>query len=444
MKEFNTANPNKMKVLDINTFGTRKGKRQLRTSISLPSQYSNYAICVEIMRDWFLSKFPHHFFNSVYVDGTHSFDEFRKFSHMDDRLKRSNPLLAIVPEIDLNHNRNWIDSTPEYPFFLRRALMENIFFKDERENKGLYLQLLGETISMNFLFKIRLDTYAEELDMIQYLKLKHKAGWSYTGYADLDVNVPKGIISQIAWDNNIKMNKDNTVVDPIEMLSYLNQYSVCPFLYKLRCSTGNKEFFIKVPDCSYLIMPELPSGDRGERHDHVMKNYIVEFPVNIEMTAPYCFTYYSQTRHDFIKPTNNIGRDKEYVCVEVFKKTDVPVVDEHGWRLLTDEPLRYEVDDEDLGTEVDIDFLEQFENTDLGAIIQFNIDTYIAPEICINFKIFNDGDECKWSMDWNTLKMHIHKELTANAIVIAIYTDNKYINDTSIYLKDLQNESSRH
>ena len=444
MKPYDNFDPKQLRKVDIHDFGSHKTYRKLRTSVSLPSQYSSYAICVEIMKEWFLDKFPHHFFNSIYVDGSHSFDEFRKFSDMDDRLKRSNPLLAIVPEIDTNYNRNFIDSSPEYPFALRRAYMENIIFSDERDNRGLHLQLQGKTISMNFLFKIRLDTYAEELDMIEYIKLKHKAGWSYSGIADLDVQVPRGIIQQIAWDNGIRMNEDGSIVDPIEMLSYLNQYSIVPFLYKLRCSTGNKEFFIKVPNCDYLIMPELPTGDKGERENQVMRNYILEFPVNIEMAAPYCYTYYSQSRHDYIKPIAAITNDKEYICVEKYKKTEVPILDEHNWHIITEEPIRYEVDDEDLGGEIDIDFKEQFENTDIGAVIQFNIDTYIKPEIFLNFKIYNDGEECEWSMDWDTLIMHVKRKLTNITVVIAIYVDNGYVNDTLIYLRDLKNETSRH
>ena len=41
----------------------------LRTSVMLPSQYNAYAVCVEFAKDWFLSKFPQKFFNSIYVDG---------------------------------------------------------------------------------------------------------------------------------------------------------------------------------------------------------------------------------------------------------------------------------------------------------------------------------------------------------------------------------------
>ena len=438
----NTKNLRRMTPEDIyNLRG--KTHRELRTAVTLPSQYSSYAVCLEFIKEWFLSKFPHRFFNSIYVEGSHSFDEFRKFSDINAQLKRANPLLAIIPTIDMAHNRDWIDSNPEFPFSLRRTKMEGTFFNDIRDNRGLHLQIQFKTISMRVVFKIRLDTKAETLDMMEYIKLVMRAGWSETQNLALDVNVPRNIIQQIAWDNDILMNEDGTIVDNTKMLEYLNQYSLIPFLYKLRCATGNNEYFIKVPNCVAHIKSELPEMDDGDRQDQLTTNYNIDFPLEVQMSAPYCYIYYSQKDRKFILNGPKVDQDEVVVCVSKHVMTEIPPIDEHNWKMITEEAIRYEIDEEDIGKEIDIDFKPEFENTDIGALIQWNIDTHLAPELFINFKIFNDGKELKYDMDWNTLIMHIKDKISNLTILIAVYTDQKYVNETLLYLRDSQNNPSR-
>ena len=84
------------------------------------------------------------------------------------------------------------------------------------------------------------------------------------------------------------------------LLEYLNSHSYIPFLYKLRCATGNKEFFLKVPNCTAHIKAEIPQMDDGERKDAINTNYNIDFQVEIEMTAPYCYTYFSQKSQPYL------------------------------------------------------------------------------------------------------------------------------------------------
>jgi hypothetical protein len=441
---FKVVDGTRLRPLTPNDFNKKYTDRVMLSSVTLPSQYSSYAVCVEFAKEWFLEKFPEHYFNSIYVEGSHSFDEFRKFSDINAQLKRANPLLAIIPNIDMTHNRQWIDVNPELPMMMRRTRMEGTFFDDIRDNRGLHLQIQFKTILMTFTFKIRVDTKAEELDMMEFIKLKHRAGMTESRELALDIHVPKQIISQIAWDNNIRMNEDGTPVDSAEMLKYLNAHSMIPFLYKLRCATGNNEYFIKVPDCMAHIKTELPNGDDGERQDMVSTNYNIDFAVEIEMTAPYCYTYYSQREQNWIRncaPTDNLN--KHYICVMQATKTEIPPEDEHHWKMITTQPIQYEVDEEDLNTEIDIDFKPQFNNTDVGGVIKYTLDMGINPYLFINFKIYNDAIECGYTMDWKTLTMHINRKITKQTTVIAIYCDNEYILNTITHLAELDTNTSR-
>lgn len=413
--------------------------RMLRTSVLLPSQYQAYSVCVEFAKEWFVERFAEHTFNSIYVDGTHSFDEFRKFSDIDSKLKHTNPLLAIVPTIDITRNRDWIDSTPEMPLLLKRSKMDGTFFNDDRDGRGLHLQLMFKTITMNFVFKMRLDTRAEQLDMLEYLKLAHRAGYTETRDLDLDIHVPYPIISQIAFDNNMTMDGMGHPLVPLDILSYLNSFSVLPFIYKLRCSTGNSEYFVKVPNCVAHIKSEIPSFDDGDRQDMVISNFTIDFPVEIEMTAPYCYTYYSQHEHQYFNSKPADPADAAIALVKAIR-TDFPSEDENHWPLET--KTEYEVDDEDLNKPLDICMYDFFRGSEIQQLIDYNIKAGLSPGLFLNFIFFNNGIRRDYTIDWKTLTCHIESGIVKNNTVIGVYYNMKYINETLIYMKELDQQNA--
>ena len=417
----------------------KKSRRVMRTSIAVPSQYQAYAVCVEFAKEWFLSKFPDKFFNSVYVEGTHSFDEFRKFSDLNQQMKRTNPLLAIIPTIDMAHNRQWIDSTPEFPLLLKRSRIEGTFFNDEP--KGLYIQLINKTVLMNFVFKMRVNTRAEQLDLMEFLKLNHRAGWSETRDIALDIHVPKDIILQVAFDNGFKITKNAEIEEPMKLLEYLNTHSYIPFMYKLRCATGNKEFFLRVPDCCAHLKMEIPTMDDGQRQDLITTNYNIDFAVEIEMTAPYCYTYFSQSTHKYIVPLPTKRSYDEQIAIMSAVKIDVPIMDCNGWDRFT--MTEYVSDEEDINKCIDIDFSEFFRGHELARFIEYTKAIAVSPFIFMNFIIFNGDFEVEYDMDWKTMICHLKEPITSCRTTIAIYCNRKYINETKVYLDELDKKSGR-
>lgn len=417
-----------------------KTPRLMRTSVILPSQQQAFAVCTEVILDWFLKKYPDSFFNSVYVDGTHSFDEFRKLSKINQQMRKTNPLLALVPNIDPSYNRDWIDSTPEIPMLLRRSRFEGIFLKDIRHGKGLHLQLIFKTIKMNFTFKMRLDTRGQQLDMMEYIKVKHRAGWSETFEKDMDIHVPKGIISQIAFDNGFDMYEGGNPKNTIEVLNYLNTHSLIPFMYKLRCTTGNDEYFIKVPNCTVHIKSELPTMDEGERINSITTNYNIEFPLEVEMTAPYCYTYFSEKEeHRYLKMGGLTSDTK--IAIMQSSLTIIPPEDRNHWALLT--ATEYGVDDCDLNKPLDINFKELFAGTEIGMVLDYTQKIAISPAVFLNFMMFNDSKLLKYTMDWGTMTAHIEDGIVVDRTIIGIYVDMKYVNDTIIFIKELDTKSDR-
>lgn len=432
------ANNHGLRPLNINDLVRKKSPKIMRSEVALPSQQQAYAVCVEFAKEWFLEKFKPNYFNSVYVNTTHSFDEFRKFSTINQQMKRTNPLLAIVPVIDMNHNRQWIDSQPEIPLLLRRSRIEGTFFDDNK--KGLHIQLIFKTILMNFTYKIRLDTRAEELDMVEFIKLKHRAGWTESRDISVDIHVPKSIILQIAFDNGFKITDNGEIEEPIKLLNYLNSHSYIPFVYKLRCATGNKEFFIKVPNCMAHIKAEMPSMDDGERQDAITTNYNIEFQIEIEMSAPYCYTYFSQDEQPYMINAPQFN-NYDKIAIMAASKTELPCLDQHKWDKFT--ITEYDVDEEDLNKPLDIDFSEFFKGSDLEKIINYTKAIAVSPSVFMNFIIYNDANQVQYTMDWQSMICHIDKPITNCRTIIGIYCDKKYINDTLLYITDADKKSAR-
>ena len=408
----------------------RKTPRFLRSSIMLPSQYNAYAVCTEFARDWFLDKFPPNTFNSIYMDGSKSFDQFRMFSKIDDQLKRTNPVLAIIPKIDLNHNRNFIDTNLELSGYLRRSRMEGQIFADKRPEKGLFLSIQFKTIIMTFTYRVRVDTKAQMLDMIEYVKYKHRAGLTENQYIPLDIHVPKQIISQMAFDNAIETDDFAGPKDPDKMLRYLNSYSMVPFLFKRRNATGNGEYFTRIENCGVHIRAEMPDGDEsGERQDSETMNFTFDFQIEIEMTAPYCYTYYSQHEQNIINSHNTV-KDTTGILLMRAVRGDLPESNENGWnRLIRTE---YVVDLEDLNDDIKINFSDLIQG-ELMDIINYTKSIYISPSLFMDFIIFNDTSYIDYTIDWDTNTLTIPKGRTHPGFIIGIYADLRYINETKIH-----------
>jgi hypothetical protein len=324
---------------------------------------------------------------------------------------------------------------------LRRSRFEGVFFNDIKHNKGLRLQLIFKSIKMNFVFKIRLDTRGQQLDMMEYIKVKHRAGWSETLTKDMDIHVPKSIISQIAFDNGFELLDGGNPKNPIEVLNYLNTHSLIPFMYKLRCTTGNNEYFIKVPNCTVHIKSEIPTMDDGERNNSLTSNYNIEFPLEVEMTAPYCYTYYSQKEeHAFITPGNSIVNDHTAAIMQA-SLTIVPTEDMNHWALLT--TTEYSVDEVDIGKPLDIDFKELFAGTEIGMVLDYTQRIAISPAVFLNFMMFNNSKPLKYTMDWGKMIAHIEEGIDVDRTIIGIYVDMRYVNDTIINIKELNKISDR-
>ena len=425
----------KMRKIDATRVLEEKNKlvmpRMLLTSVMLPSQYNAYSICVEYAKYWFLEKFPPNFFNSVYIDGSKTFDQFRAFSTINEQLKRTNPLLAITPSINMEYNRDFIDTNMSLGGHLRRTKMEGVFFSDYTNGRNCHLAIQFKTILMNFAYKMRLDTKAQQIDMYEFIRYKHRAGMTETDTISLEIHVPRKIISQIAFDNNLLKEDYSDIKDPDSMLKFLNSHSILPFIYKRRNATGTNEFFIRVENCVVHIKAEMPSADeQGDRVEHEQMNFTIDFNIEIEMTAPYNFTYYSELEQNIINSLDIVKDDTAIILMKANTK-ELPLANEKNWnRMLKTE---YLVEESDLKSQPIIINFEELLDGELRHIVDYTKSMILNPSLFLDFIILNNDRYVDYEIDWDKFEIKIKEKCLHCGFTIGMYIDMSYINNVKIH-----------
>lgn len=395
-----------------------KEKLNLRTSLVVPSTINAYSIGVQYMREWFLKKFPQDFFKSINIEGRHTFYDFRKLSR-EEMLKRLKPALSISPQLQFDYNRENID---DYPYgvemFSRTCNYKESFFKDEERN--LYLGFVSEMMIIDFTFKIKLSTRAQQVDLYKFLQLAMRVGYSQGEDVCMDYHIPYGTMLQIATDAGFEV-VDDKIKDITKFVNYLNKHSLIPIMYKLRTMTGNDEFFLRANDVyTWITCPEL-SQDDGDKEGMVNTSFIIEMRAQLKLPSPKFYVYFSQTKHVTIERRNQVDDVFGWYNVQ---KYDVPPTNKYGWNQLLTTEYFEEITDKPL----EIDFSDFFKDTDLGSIIEYNNQIAISSSVCIDFIIHNHGRDLEYTMDWETMIMKTNDVPLEDITYISIYVDMEYVN----------------
>ena len=73
------SDTNKFKPLK---FG-RVQKIKLLSSLCTPSYVHAYSLCIGYMKKWFLDHFPENYFKTIYIEGKHVIDEYKKYNNKE-------------------------------------------------------------------------------------------------------------------------------------------------------------------------------------------------------------------------------------------------------------------------------------------------------------------------------------------------------------------------
>lgn len=406
----------------------REPIKELRSSLSIPSSTNSYSIAIEYMKKWFLSKFNNGYFKTVHIEGKHVLDDFRTFDNTA-ALKKSKPSVAITPRIQFEYDRDNLDN---YLYgvnnYIRRSKLDSSFFKDHKRN--MYLGISLDQLEMEFNFRVRVSTRAQQIDLYKYMNMAFRIGATQEDFLDLDFHIPYNLILQVAEDAGFEI-VDNKIVKLLDFVSYMNEHSIIPVLYKYRTINGKTEFFLRFREV-YLHISCLDrlQADDGEREGMLNNNFIIEMNAVLKLPSPKLYSYYSTEEHNIL---NGINIEENVIGLANIKLPKIPDINEKGWQVfITTECL-----EEDLTKPLCIEFKELIENSDIEKVINHHKDILISPSIFIDFKLYNNGEEIEYEMDWTNFTMTTNKIMEEVLTNIVIYVDLKYVSEQIIQMNEM-------
>ena len=406
----------------------RNHQIRLNSDISVPSTVHGYSIGIEYMKNWFLDKFDKDFFKKVFIDGKSVFDDYRKLSKQE-LLTIEKPALSIRSVLDVDYNRDFVDMYPGglKNFARRTCTYDKAFFSDYENN--IYLGMHLRLMKINFTFKVRVKTRAQQIDVFEFMKIAFKNGSSHKERVDMDFHVPKEIIICIAKDNGFEVDNNGKVKDVIGFLKYLNAHSGLPFMYKLRTINGNNEFFIKA---SGLVMhincSEMMSLDDGEREGQLDNNFHIEMNCELRLPVPQFYAYY--TDH-----TVELEKKLKRELLGLYNLSDVyqvPELNDKKWEVLI--KTDWVNDEYYLDT---IEFEELLYRPDLQKLLNHTKNTGLSPSIFLDVHLYNNFKRIPIEIDWDNYAILVKSVLKDKQSKIAIYADRGYINEQLLVLEKM-------
>ena len=408
---------------------------KLYSSLMLPSYVHGYSVAIEYMYKWFTKRFSSDYFKGgVYIDAKNVLDEYKQL--YPTPIKRENPRARIACTVDTDFDREDIDvyiAPPE--LLLRRSKYNDSFFKDYERN--MYLGFASRAMRMNFNFKVRVNSRAKQLDLLNQMELYFRIGSTQFEYISVDFHIPKQLILYIAERAGFKVVAGE-VEDTLSFLQYMNQHSDLPVLFKIRAINQKAEYFIRLNDImAHIKTKDKLQKDDGERDGKLDFNFHVEMDAELTMLVPHFYALYDEedVRHKL--DTKYI--ENNMVPVYSINVVDPPKVNERGWAQAAITSYQGEVDDID----VDLSMIFSGDNV-LTRAVANSKKIGISPSKYIDIVVYSNIDVAKTypiRMDWNTYKAKfINGPLPREEIFqIAMYYDREYINDLDTTLGNYNN-----
>lgn len=404
---------------------------KLNKFISIPSTVHGYSVAIEFMRNWFLSYYPKDFFKTVHINGKHVLADYRHFNNRKTK-QVIKPAVAIVPALNPDYNRDTVDLIQGGLNMYTRnsSLLVDRFFNDVENN--LYIGIRVKQIEMPFNFKIRVQSRAQQLELLEFTRIACRIGSTQTHFVDLDVHVPYDIMMALAVDAGFELmedaNGDPHVKNVTTFLHYLNTHSCLPFTYKLRSINGHCEYFVRLNHCHcHIDCTDGISIDDGDRDGMLENNFHIEFQATLKFTVPQLFSYHSMVEHR-IQNRELEGSLGMYQIVSI----KPPEVNEKGWyQYITTQWI-------EKTRHIDtIDFNELIQSENLRKVINYNHSLGLSSAMFMDIKLYNGQKDIPITIDWKNNIIRVNEDVRELVSDIAIYADTNYINETIINIDNL-------
>ncbi len=414
--------------------GEYRAKR-LYSDLIVPSSIHGYSLAIEFMRQWFIrTGHFENFFKTIYVNGKHVLDDFRYFNR--DIVKKQKPMLAILPTIEYDHNRENVDLYVGDPsIFLRRSNFQQAFFKDRERQQ--YLGVQFKELKMRFGFRIRVATKAQQEDLRNVMELRYRIGATQSQYISADFHIPRNIMISIAESAGFEVDKNNMMIkDIMAFLAYFNSHSELPVMFKMREINQQYEFFMRVRSLHiHIVSSEKLDPDEGERDGQLETNFHLDTSFYMTMPVPHFYVYYAQ--EDLRGNTILHDECKDSIGLYTFNAFEIPEENELGWHQLILTSYLCEKE------EKYADLSELFTgSTSLHEVMDNCLKNFISPQSFIDVRAYRNSDNAcivHVKMDFESRKLLFLEDMDDEAINIVVYADRQYINETTISLNNYNN-----
>lgn len=403
----------------------------LYSNLIVPSYVHGYSLAIEYMKKWFLSKFNKDYFKYVHINGKHVLDDWKYFNNYN--IVREKPMLAIVPTVDFDNDREYRDSyLMDHTLLLKRSNFQQSFLKDYNTNTFIYLQM--RELKMEFTFKVRVNSRSEQLDLYHRMELWFKIGATQHEYIGADFHIPYDIMLNIACDNGFKI-KDNKIVDIYDFLTYLNAHSDIPFIFKMRAINQKPEFFIRVKDLyTHIATLDKLQMDDGERQGKLDTNFHIEMRCTLRIPIPHFYAYFNQEPITYTIGVNEYN--SKSIGIYTINSCEILPENERGWSQVAVTGYMTEVGEDHINLSPIL-----YNGGSLGKVIQYSLKQGINPDLFLDIRIYRGDVPNKListRMDYDNSTIYFPPEKISEDIDIVIYGDKEYINNTLMSIENYE------
>ena len=418
-----------VEIVNIDRF-----RPSLKCDLFIPSYVHSLSIATEFIYNYVLSKFPQDYFTTIHVSGKHPYEDFRRLQK-GDLIIRKNPSVALAYSIQYDFNDNNLDynllSTNKY---LKKSQWQRSFFKCP--SRGIYVGIDFEAMMINYNFRFRVDTRAQQLDLYNRLRKVFRLGCTETVNIDCDLHLDNDMMIAIAKEAGFMID-DTTgeIVDPWNFTKFLNSCSQMPIIHKLRLVNQKYEYFLRMRNLPVHLDFQNPLDvDDGSQTGMTTSDFTIEFQIATRFPAPRTLALYNEGKWTHgIKVEENQG-----IKVYSMKVVDIPEENLKHWPMYGHSDY---LADEDEEVVQEIDIAELFKapvdvkvDTSLDYLIQDAIDQFINPDTFVEIAVYiNDlasstNGRLPIVMDWENRKIKLPPGITNNYFYLAIYVDREYVN----------------
>ena len=299
--------------------------------VSLMSSISHtYGNALAYIQKWALELFPEDTFKTIHVNSKIAHRQIKSTSH--EFLKKSKPMIIFRPRIAGREEDRFLKGTPIiekqtdlYSTWGNTNLQP--FFEDGNKDIAMKYQYNRSVFYVDVICIF--STLMQQIDYRHYLENAVRWERPFTLSTCLESFISQELLKIVGDISGVPLYdaKGNTK----EFLTYMNQHSIYPITYKLRGSSGNKEFYRYYPVNIETTMMDLTTDD-GEAANSVMSQYQISFTIKMEFMSTGFYYLFSDKIND-IKLPRFSGEQTDIIPVftDILLKEDLQL--QPGWVL---------------------------------------------------------------------------------------------------------------